>query len=237
MIDGTGLTGVVTGVYGLLKVADVKDVSGGKTLGHRADLGITLVELVVEEDVLLPRLVVDDALVDVLSAGVVADGDDVGDVAGLVGDIVDGQRVFVVTVADISAVVAGIGATVDEALGVMDVAVAGSAAGAGDVGGIADVEEDQSAAAGEVVSHTNRRVTADGTASNGVVELLVDDDVVGTADGELVPMAGELGLSEVLWVRGVEVENLLHVEELDAVLDGLGANDGKITDDSDFSPV
>jgi len=75
-------------------------------LGHGTNFGVALVELVVEEDVLLPCSVVDDSLMDVLRARVGEDGNDVRDIADLVSDIVDGKRVFVVAVADIPSIVA-----------------------------------------------------------------------------------------------------------------------------------
>lgn len=173
----------------------------------------------------------------VLNTRIVGDGDDLGVVSLLVGDVVDGEGILVVGIADIASKVTLVRATVDHALSVVDVAVSGSTARGGDVGRVADVKEDQPTTAGQVVTDTDGLVATDGTSSNGVVELLVDDNVVGAADGELVPMAGKLSLGEVLGVGRVEVEDLLHVEELHTVLDGLGANDEEVIDDTDLTPV
>jgi hypothetical protein len=51
------------------------------------------------------------------------------------------------------------------------------------------------------------------------------------------PVTSEVVLGEVLWAGRVEVENLLEVEELDTVLDGLGANDNNVANDTDLAPV
>lgn len=106
VIDGAAGALVVAGVVRVFEIADVDDVGSGKTLGHGTNFGVALVELVVEEDVLLPCSVVDDSLMDVLRARVGEDGNDVRDIADLVSDIVDGKRVFVVAVADIPSIVA-----------------------------------------------------------------------------------------------------------------------------------
>lgn len=62
------------------------------------------------------------------------------------------RRTFVVAVADVTALVALVGAAVDEALRVMDVAVGGGAAGGGGLGGVGHVDEDETAAAGQVLT-------------------------------------------------------------------------------------
>lgn len=95
VVDGAAFAFVVTGVKGVLEVADVEDVCGWEALGHGTDFCVALVELVVEEDIFLPCFVVDDTLVDVLGAGVAGDGDDVGCVSDFVGNIVCYMSVFV----------------------------------------------------------------------------------------------------------------------------------------------
>lgn len=117
VVDGTGSASEVATVEGVLQVADVEDVGGWQTLsGRQWSICITLIELVVEEDVLLPCVVVHDTLVSILDTRVSGARDDVRDVAGLVSDIVDGERVLVVAVANISAVVTSIRPTVDNTL-------------------------------------------------------------------------------------------------------------------------
>ncbi|GJC97587.1 hypothetical protein ColKHC_06413 [Colletotrichum higginsianum] len=78
--------------------------------------------------------------------------------------------VLVVAVADVAAKVLLVGAAVDEALGVVDVAVAGGAPGRRRLGRVAQVDEDEAGAAG-----AGARLGADG---DGVLLLLVDDDVL-----------------------------------------------------------
>jgi len=117
VVDGADGALVETGLLGGLEVADVPDVGDGVAVDRRADVGAgaaNLVVLIVEDDVLLPLLVQNGTLVGVLDTGVAGDGDDLG--VGLVGDVVDGQRVLVVAVADIATSVARVRATVDEAL-------------------------------------------------------------------------------------------------------------------------
>lgn len=117
MVDGADCALVETRLLGCLEVRNVPDVGDGVAVDRGADVGAGaayLVVLVVEDQVLLPLLVEDSALVGVLDARVAGDRDDQG--LGLVGDVVDGQRVLVVAVADVAAVVARVGATVDEAL-------------------------------------------------------------------------------------------------------------------------
>lgn len=80
----------------------------------------------------------------------------------------------------------------------MGIAVGCSAAGAVDVGWVANVEEDEATTAGEVVSHADSLISTNGADSNGVVEFLVDDDVVGATDGEVVPEGNRVTTSRPL---------------------------------------
>jgi hypothetical protein len=88
---------------------------------------LKLVDLVVKHDVLLVAPVQHGSLVNIAGSGVSDFTDDVGDVC-LVGNIVDGHGVLVVGIADVTAGVAGVWATVDQALGIVDVAVSGGTA-------------------------------------------------------------------------------------------------------------
>ena len=60
VVNGAGPASVVSGVHGVLEIADIEDVSGWQTLSHRANFGVTLVEFVVHEEILLVHFVVDD---------------------------------------------------------------------------------------------------------------------------------------------------------------------------------
>lgn len=104
---------VVAREHGLGQRADVEDEGDRETIlgGARP---VRLVELVVEDEELLVVAVEHPALVRVRRAGVRGARDDRGRV--LVGDVVDGECVFVVAVADVPTGVAGIGTAVDEAL-------------------------------------------------------------------------------------------------------------------------
>jgi hypothetical protein len=82
----------------------------------------------------------------------------------------------------------------------VDVAIASSTARAGNIGHVGSVEEDQTSTAREITrTDTNSGVATDRSTSNGVVHLLVHDNVVGTADWKLVPVGGEVILGEILW--------------------------------------
>lgn len=138
-------------------------MGSGEALAHArsSNTSISLIELIVEEQILLPGRIVDDTLVNILGTRERGDADDGALVANLVGDVVDGEGVLVVAVANILAVVALVGTAVDETLGVVNIAVLGSASRASDVGGVANVEENQSSAAGKVVSDTDSLVSTD----------------------------------------------------------------------------
>lgn len=236
VVDGTALALEIAGVVGVLKVTDVEDVSSGQALSHGANLGVAFVEFVVKEEVLLPLLVVDYTLVNVLGSRVRGDRDDVGHVADLVGGIIDGQCVLVVAIADIASVVALVRATVHKALCIVNITVSSSTARRKHIGRISHVQVDKTATAGKVATNTNGLVSTHGSNSNGVVKLLVDNDVMRTPSGKLVPVAGKVVLGEVVRIGRVEVENLLHIENLDARVDGLRANDSIIAQNTDLAP-
>jgi hypothetical protein len=188
-----------------------------------------LIVLIVHDEVLLPLLVEDSTLVSVLNTLVTGDGEDGG--VGLVGDIVDGEGVLVVAVADVAADVLGVGTAVDEALGVVDVAVLLGAADAGGLGGVLQVEEDEATKAVDITGTRADRGTPLG--------LLVDDDVVGGADGELVEETGEVAAGELdglVALLEVDGEELLEVEDLDTVTLELGADDDVVLVATDLLP-
>lgn len=206
-------------------------------MGHGTDVSITLIKLIVDEDIFLVLFIVDHTLMDVFGTRIAGDGDDVGDVALFVRYIVDGKGVLVVAVADVTTLVSLIGAPVDQALGVMDVTITRRTTWARGVRRICHVDEDETTTARQLVSNPDGLVATDGAASNGVIELLVDDDVVSSTHWKVVPVSCEIVLSEVGGALRVEIEQLFHVKDLNTMIDSLGADDGIISKNSNFSPV
>ncbi|TKW55171.1 hypothetical protein CTA1_11976 [Colletotrichum tanaceti] len=158
-----------------LQRPDVPEVRHGEPVGRRARL-VALVDLVVQHEEVLPVGVEDPALNE-------ARGDACPDSHR--------QGVLVVPVADVAAPVLHVGPTVHNALGVVDVAVAGGAPQVQGVRDVGEVEELQARVAGQVAA----RLGADG---HGVAPLLVDDDVVAAAERQRlgpvrrqVPLVGE----------------------------------------------
>ena len=99
--------------------------------------------------------------------------------------------------------------------------------------GIINVDEDGATSAGGVATSA-----ATTTNSNGVVELLVGNDVVRAARnavGDVHP-ANVLLDVEGLGVLWAELEQLLHVEELDTVTHALRSDDQSVSDLLDLAP-
>lgn len=137
----------------------------------------------------------------------------------------------------------------------MYVTVTGSTARASRVRRVADIEPDETATAGKVATDTdgllesesaggfvrervemNAHVTADGSNSNSIVEFMVDNNVVRTSDGQLIPVASKIILGKsgrALWVK---IEDLIHVEELDAVVNSLRSDYHQIVDNANLPP-
>lgn len=240
VVDGAGGRLVVAGVLGLLQAGDVPDVGDRETiLGWRVGcstrgVDLTLVKLVVHNEVSLPHRVEDPALVSVRCTDVRSTRDDLaGFGTVLVGDIVDGEGVLVVTVADIAAKVLLVGAAVNNALSIVGVAVLRRAASLVRLVGVVQVDEDRATGTGVVTA--NAATTAN---SDGVAELLVGNDVVRTARdtvGDVHPADILLDI-EGLGVLGAQLEQLLHVEELDAVASTLRSDDQSVSDLLDLAP-
>lgn len=115
----------------------------------------------------------------------------------------------------------------------MCVAVLRGATGLVRLGRIIDVDENGATGTGGVA--TNAATTAN---SNGVVKLLVGNNVVRAARntvGDVHP-ANVLLHVEGLGVLGAELEQLLHVEELDAVANTLRSDDQSVSDLLDLAP-
>ena len=111
----------------------------------------------------------------------------------------DGQGVLVVAVADLATLVFLVGPAVDEALSVVHVAVLGRAAGGRGLARVAEINKDQSTAAGGVAGSGSDNV--------GEARLVVGENVVCAAIGEIAVEASEV-------VLGVEDDGAL------AVVDG-----------------
>jgi hypothetical protein len=123
---------------------------------------------------------------------------------------------------------------------------------------VGHVEINKTTAAGEVASHSDGLVAAHRSNGNGVVLLLVDlwdvklviaslllrsntarthHNVVCAANWKLIPMPSKISLCEVCRASRVQFKQLLHVEDLNSVVDGFGTDDSIVTEDSDLSPV
>lgn len=143
VVDRVRLGLVDARLFRVFEVRDVEDVRHGEPVGRRARV-VFLVEFVVDQEVRLPVQVEDPALMRVAGADVRGLGDDGGRVdAEFVRDVVDGQGVLIVAVADFLAFVFRVGAVVDDALGIVYVSVLASASGRPWVGRIRGVDKDQ----------------------------------------------------------------------------------------------
>lgn len=89
----------------------------------------------------------------------------------LVGHVIDCERVLVVSVTDIAAKIFCVRALILEALSIVDVAVLRSTAWAGGVGGIRQIDEDE--------SRRTCGVAREGANTYGISKVFVDDNVVG----------------------------------------------------------
>jgi hypothetical protein len=125
VVDGAGSGLVVTSVLGLLKVGDVPDVGdretvlGGRVGSSAGRVDLTLVKLVVHDKVGLPHGVEDPALVGVRCTDVGSARDDLSGVRTvLVGHIVDGEGVLIVSIADITSKVFLVRSAVNNALSI-----------------------------------------------------------------------------------------------------------------------
>lgn len=143
---------------------------------------------------------------------------------------------FVVPVANVTSLVSCVWPAVDKALRVMHVPIASSTTGSGGVSRISHVDEDQASSARQIVPVPHGLIAANRPSSNGVAEFLVHHNIVRPPDGQFVEMSSEVLLGENGWAVRVEVEKLLHVENLHAVLDSLGADDNQVAKGPDLSP-
>ena len=112
----------------------------------------------------------------------------------------------------------------------MDVTILSLVTGGEGLGRVAQINEDQASLLGAV--------PGGGTDGNGVLEVVVDDNVVGTADGELLEETSKIldRVKGLGLLGGLDVQQLAHVEDLDVVVLGLGANDGVVVENTDLTP-
>lgn len=147
MIDRHHIRLIRARQYRLLQIRNIPNICRRPLVRGCPGL-LLLIQLIVHQQELLVLRVQHPPLVRVRRTLVRDARDDLG--VRFIGDVVDGERVLVVAVADLDAVVARVGPAVDEALGVMDVAVGCGAAGLCGVAGVGDVDEDEAGSAGVV---------------------------------------------------------------------------------------
>jgi hypothetical protein len=276
---------VIARVLGLLQVGDVPDVSdreavpGGRVGSGAVGVELTLVKLVVHNEVSLPHGVENPALVGVGGTDVRSAGDDLSGLgAVLVGRIVDGEGVLVVAVADISAEVLFVRAyregfksaccltrylgfyslvtylckqyivrhgciytgqvslvspTTFQGLFFNLIPILRSTASLVRVVGIVHVDEDGSPSA--CVVTTSAAATAN---RSGPATLLIGNDVVRATRNTIgdVHPANVLLDIESLGVPGAQLEEFLHVEELDAVASTFRPHNQSVSDLLDLTP-
>ena len=238
VVDSASSRLVEAAVLGSLEVGDVPDVGGrvailgdGVGVCILATVDLTLIKLVVHDQVGLPVGVENPALVGVRCTLVRSARDDGRSVeALLVGNIIDGQCVLVVAVADIAAVVLLVRSTVDDALSIVDIAVLGRATLLVRLGDVVDVDENESSSTSVIAAST-----ATTTNSNSVTLLLVGNNVVRTTDNSLAfgkvvePGSEVLRRIESLRLLRVQLEQLLEVEDLNSVTFTLGTDKEVVT--------
>jgi hypothetical protein len=101
----------------------------------------------------------------------------------------------------------------------VDVSVFSTASQGNWVGGICQVEEDETSGERAIA-----RLESSGTT---VVSLFVGDDIVGSAQWELLvpPAVKVILVAEDLGTRGIDVQKFPQVKDLDTVVDGLTSDD------------
>lgn len=112
----------------------------------------------------------------------------------------------------------------------MNVSILGTAARRERLGRILHIDIDESSSAG-VVSWLSPHC-------HGIVELLVDNDIVRSSDWEIVKETCQVGPGvKSLGAARAEVEQLAHVEDLNVMVHGLGADDEVVAICLDFTPA
>lgn len=214
-------------LLGVAEIGDIPDVGDSEPVGCGSNAVILVVLVVHDQEALIVRIE-DPALVGVGGALVASARDDGG--VSLIGDVVDREGVLVVTVADINSTVALIRAAVLEALRIVDVSILGLVAGREGLRRVGEIDEDHAA--------LESAVAGGGADGDSVLEVGVDNDIVGAADGELAEDTRAV-LNRVEGVRllpRLDLKELVEVEDLDVVVHGFGANDGEVVEDADLAP-
>lgn len=119
-------------------------------------------------------------------------GDDFG--VDLVGYVIDGETILVVSVADIAAKVFRVWALVPQALSIMHITILSSAARGSGFRGIRQINEDQTtrtSAVPRLRTNTDR-----------ITEILVDDNVVGSTVFVTNQICFSPGGNPLSWYRG-----------------------------------
>jgi hypothetical protein len=93
--------------------------------------------------------------------------------AGTIGDIDNGECVFVEAEADLAAGVGGVGSVVDHALGVVHVTVVSEAADKHGVAGVGDIDDVETSTAGRVGALYTYTMTSELLNTNDVTSQLV----------------------------------------------------------------
>jgi hypothetical protein len=110
----------------------------------------------------------------------------------------------------------------------VDVTVTSSATRSAGACRVRQINEDQTGAAASA--------TRNGTNSDSVLELLVDDNVMGRSPGEPVKVAGQVVLGESDRASRVNVQELGPVEDLHTVPGSFATDDNVVLVAADFAP-
>lgn len=180
-----------TSEHWLLQVLDVDDISRGLVVTTGRCI-FDLIRLIIKQQ-MGHGIVNKPALMGIGSTLVGGAGDDLH--RGLIGNIVNSERILVVSKADLVALVLFARALVDNALGIMNVAIIIDAALVDRLSRVGDVDH---------VEASLTRPSASSTDSVDHLGLFMGDNVVGRAE------AGEMGGL----IGGSEVLGLLDLEEL-----------------------
>lgn len=228
VVNGLDRALVLASPDGVGERRNIKNVRGG--MGILAILAaLDFVQLIIEKEILEVRVNVPS----LVGVGALAVETLVGDARHdsrllLVGHIVDGEGVLVVAEADLVTLEVLVDAAVDDALGVVDVAVLACASEEGGFGGILDVHHDQAAVGARAACIGGGADNEDG------VGLFVGDDVVG---GSYAGVQGSEVLPDAECLGGrADGEQFAKIKDLDAVVARLGTNVGMVTNDLDVAP-
>lgn len=228
MVDGPNGTLVLSSPDGVGKRRDVKNVRGG--MGVLPILAaLDFIQLIIEKEILEVRVNV-PALMGVCTLAVKTFVGDAGHDSRLllVGHVVDGEGILVVAEADLAALEVLVDAAVDDALGVVDVAVLARAAEESGLSRVLDVYHDETAVGA-------RAACVGGGADNeNGVGLFVGDDVVGRSYARV--QGSEVRLDAECLGGRADGEQLAKIKDLYAVVARLGANIGMVADDFDIAP-